>query len=295
MRVYLRHIISFMLLFISGLLQAQKTFLTYAVSGSVAYMENSKYYPLKIGKLLTVPKTIAVDKNSKVFLVCDNTSGTIILKHGTYDLKNFSDSCTVTNHSLTAEYLKYVWWQLTHPHLSPEEEYKKIGGTGGSVSRGCAGVQSDVFFDTICYYKENITLSWRLTGSFKKKEFVIYEYENSSSPMITIPLHEDYFRLNRLKGNLETSREYFWNIKTDDKDICPRKLIRIWNKNDFNQFSDSIKKNSDIDVDKAEEKYLMGYFFEINNSYGEAYRFYKSAFAAKPGNERYKNTVTRFR
>jgi len=290
-----KYIAVFILTFASFLLKAQNSFLAYQVVGTVTYKENGKEQPVKVGKVLTGSETVTVGKNSKILLVCENTSRTITLKQGEHKLDDLSGLCKAMGASLSSSFLKYVWWQFTHPHFSPEDERGKVAGVGGGVSRGCSGIELNNFFDTVCYYRENIIIQWKSAATFTKKEFVIYEYENAAIPIMTFTLKDNSFRLDKLKGLVEDSTAYFWNIRVDDKEVCPRKLLQVWNKNGYTQLLDSIRQNMVMDVDKAEENYMLGYFLEVNHFYGEAYKYYKAALAAKPGDTRYKNTVTRIR
>ncbi len=248
---------------------------------------------LKIGKMLNPSQSIKVGNKSTVTMICENIGRPITFQQGNYELKKYTNVCKTQASSMTVKYLKYVWWQLTTTDAFLEEA-KKIAGVGGGVSRGCGGIVPEILFDTICYYKENFLLRWHTTGSFAKNELEIYEGTQSILPVYTFSLNKNQFSLDSLKGLLQPSTEYYWNILLDDKETCPRKVLQIWSDEDFGSLRDSIKNNMDVSGGNAEKNYMFGYFMELNHFYGEALKYYQAALNIEPTNERYINTVARF-
>jgi hypothetical protein len=289
----MKYFLAFILSFVVCCVQAQTSYLAYQVSGNVSYFENDKSLPLKLGKVLTAPKTVSVAKDSKLILVCNTSYRAITLQPGTYEIDKFSDLCNKNETSEISRYLKYVWWQFTAPHATADEERKKMMQDGGAVFRGCPGIEFSSVYDTVCYYRENVTLQWQTTGDYAKKELMVYDGANSITPLVTIKPGKDSYRLDNLRSKLKPSREYFWSVSINGEDACSSRVIQVWSKTNFDRFCDSLRKNFTIAIDKAERNYMMGYFLEINHFYGEAYKYYAAALVAKPSDMRYKTTVAR--
>src|SRR5512145_1400963 len=95
--------------------QAQKanSFLIYSVKGAVSVVENSKGTKAQIGKLLTDKSTLTVGTNSLISIICNESSLFSITKPGTYTMDQFKDSCLSNKSSITSNYLKFIWNQLT--------------------------------------------------------------------------------------------------------------------------------------------------------------------------------------
>ena len=281
-------------LFISSLISAQDNFLAYRVTGKVTYLDKGNQVVLKVGKILDNTASVKVGRNASLLLICGNTSVPVQLQEGTHVLGKLASSCHSTQQSLTYNYFNYVWWQLTHPKASVEEERKKNSNWPGAVSRGCQGIEFLVP-DTLGFYRENIILKWKINVPFKSLEFVMYEYADSPVPLLKIPITTGYLHLESFKDKLEISTEYFWTLSLDGKENCPRKLLQVWSSGDFTILTDSINTGKHSGLDEAERDYMMGWMYEQNHLVGEASRHYKLAEAAAPGNSRYKKTVKRLR
>jgi hypothetical protein len=214
-------------------------------------------------------------------LICNTSYTSIVLQEGTHHLDKITASCSKPDNSLTANYLNYVWWQFTHPKASAEEERKQNMTGPGAVSRGCPGI-SFLTPDTLKFYRENITLRWKVIVPSSRREFVLYSQENSPVAYLKRGVR-NHFRLDSLAGKLETSMQYYWTLHLDGNETCPRQLIQVWGKEDFESLSDSLRKNIPPGLSMAEENYMMGFYMERSLFYGEAYRFYQLAAAAEPG------------
>ena len=289
----MRHMIVFILSLSCSWLKAENNFLAYQVSGSVQYRENDQQYQLKIGKILSGNQTILVAKNAKLVLICENSSRAVTLQEGVYELKKLSDVCMEPDHSALGGFLKFVWWQFTHPRTSPEEERKKMMETWSGVFRGCPGMEVSPLLDTVCYYQSGVLLRWHLTGPYKKKEFRLYQNETGPLPVTRIPLRKDQYPLDKLKTLMQPSLVYYWSVNVDGQEPCPRKVIEVWSKYEFHRLTDTLRSYFLPGLDEAEKDYTMGYFLETNHFYGEAYRYYRKAAASKPGESRYNNTLAR--
>ncbi len=98
----------------SGVVAAQEnSFLLYSFKGNVSVVENKVESKAKVGKPLASSATVKVPAGSMVTLICNEAAMFTLNKPGTYSLKMFGDSCKVSSNSVSANYVKYVWAQMT--------------------------------------------------------------------------------------------------------------------------------------------------------------------------------------
>lgn len=286
--------IAILLLSLPGYLSAQKKFIAYQVTGKVSYTIKNNKHSLKIGKVIPETATVQVGDNSTVLLICEQASKPITLYAGTYKLSVFNGNCDVADQSVTAKYLEYVWWQMTNPRGSAADEKNKNTRSAGAVSRGCPGIDFLVP-DTLNYYKEDILLRWKVYTPGARKEFMLYMDENSLAPLLVLPVKDDELHLDSLKKWITPGVPFYWNISLDGNEVCPRKLVQVWDDENFREFMDSASMKLIPGIQEAEKDYLLGYMLEQDLFTGEAYKFYKKAKKTKPGDDRYQRTVARFK
>jgi hypothetical protein len=277
----------------TSMVQAQQNFLVYRVTGSVTYNTPRTQGRLKIGKLIPETATVDVMNESRVMLICEGASSPIILEKGTYRMVTYKSRCTTMDRSITANYLNYVWWQLTNPKSSAEDERKKNMTGPGAVSRGCPGIDFYVP-DTINYYQAGLPLRWKVYTP-ARKEFSVYQYADSPVPLYSFTPARDELPLDSLKKIFEPGTAYYWNIRLDGNEICPRKLIQVWDAGDYRELLENTTEKIFEGVDEAEKNYIIGYQMEKNLFPGEAYQYYKKAYELNKKDKRYKRTVVRFR
>ena len=273
---------------------AQTKFLAYKVNGKASYVLKNRPYALKAGKTIPETATVIVPQGSSVLMICEQASKAFTLSKGSHKLLNYRNSCDADDQSITANYLKYVWWQMTHPNSSTGDEKARNKSTSGAVSRGCPGVDFFVA-DTINYYRENFILSWRVFAPGSRADFMLYESANSPAPLLSLPMKEDHIFLDSIRNWLQPGQRYYWTINLDGNQVCDRKTIQVWETGNFEETLGEYQESLIQDMDEAEKTYQMGFILEQNGFLGEAYVFYKKALELAPGSDRYKRTVKRFR
>jgi hypothetical protein len=273
---------------------AQAKFMAYRITGKATYSLQKKQHSLKIGKTIPETATIHVPEGSSVMLICEQASKPVTLTRGDHKLISYRDHCNAADESITSNYLKYVWWQMTNPGSSPGDEKNRNGSTSGAVSRGCPGVDFLVP-DTLNYYKADIVLQWKVFSPESRAEFVLYEDDNSPVPVLILPMKNEFLHLDSLKKFIKPGTPFYWNINLDGNQVCDRRLVQVWEQDNFSEMTESLRSHLVNGVDEAEQNYQMGFLLEQDGFLGEAYQYYKAAAKMKPGDDRYKRTEKRFK
>ena len=137
------------------------SFLLYNIKGNVSVVENKVETKAKIGKILSGNVVLKIANASLATLICNEANMFTVNKAGSYTLNQFKDSCEVHNSSFTANYLKYVWAQMTTSHGSPGSNRKAFMSTVGAVSRSVNNIWIDPRLDTVNYISGDFPLSVR--------------------------------------------------------------------------------------------------------------------------------------
>lgn len=285
----------YVLIWIMGMnlqVTAQGRFLAYRVSGTVTYEQQGKTGSLKIGKVLPASAEVTVGPNSSLVMICEEASKPMSFGPGRYMLGAFSAFCNPDDQSITASYLKYVWWQMTHPSRSQEDERKRNASAAGAVSRGCPGVDFLVG-DTLNYYRENLVLRWKVHAPASRSEFALFSDARSPVALAKLKVKGGRIRTDSLENFLQPGVPLYWTVLLDGNEVCERRLVQVWDENNFREWFKTVENSLLPGGGEAEKNYQLGYIMEINHFPGEALRFYREALRREPKEKRYRLTVKR--
>jgi hypothetical protein len=276
------------------LLKAETKFVVYQVKGNVSVTQNNVTSALKIGQLFNDANVaIHVSYNSSAILICNNYSLINLTSPNTYSLFKLNDSCREPVSSVTSVYFRFVWDELTQAHVSIEENRRKYMHNVGAVTRGCEGLQFFTNYDTINYAGGFFPVKWT-SASTAPQKLVLYNDETAELPLLKIDVAGDLINLNTIKDSLKAAGEYYWNIKINNSENCPRKYLKLWDEKSFQSFCDSIKNVIPANIDDAEKMYMLAFILEYNYFYAESYNYYKLANDKNPSDKKYQNSIQLF-
>lgn len=280
----------------AGLASAQgPSFLIYSFKGNVTVTENRAESPAKVGRLLNSSASIKVANGSAITLICNEAAMFTIMKGGTYPLSRFNDSCTVTSSSVSANYIKYVWAQMTKSSGSPGSNRKAFMNTVGAVSRSINNVWIDPRLDTVNYADGDFPLSWKSYAEAKEFEFLLYSGDNISEPMfrttvtkLKIPI-EDFIKM------LKPGNTYYWTAAVKGEENDDLKTFHYVTKETAQQICDGIKSQGAPFEGEAEQAYRMAFMLEDAHYLAEAYKYYLKAASLDSNNVLYRSTLMSFK
>ena len=282
--------------FISTSLMAQKpnSFLIYSVKGSVTVTENKQSSKAQIGKLLTDKSKISIGPNSLVSIICNENSLFSVVKPGAYNMVQFKDSCLVNKSSITSNYLKFIWNQLTTPKGNPEKNRKSYMNNLGAVSRSNISIWIDSRLDTINYYNGSFPISWKCYSDVTEFDFQLFE--SGSKPIfqktITTGTTVD---IAEFAGKLKNNTPYNWTLKAKDEENTEKKVLIKWNKASYEKLVTKFRASNAGFETEAEQSFRLGFLLESARFYSEAYQYYKNAAQLSPDTELYNKTLEAFK
>lgn len=284
------------LAFFSISMQAQKpnSFLIYSVKGTVTITENKKSSKAQIGKLLTDQSKLSVGPNSLVSIICNENSLFSIVKPGTYNMLQFKDSCLVNKSSITSNYLKFIWNQLTTPKGNPEKNRKSYMNNLGAVSRSNISIWIDSRLDTINYYKGSFPISWKCYTDVTEFDFQLFETGSKSIFQKTITTGTTV-DIAEFAGKLKNNTAYNWTLKVKDEENTEKKVLIKWNKASYEKLVTRFRAANERFETEAEQSFRLGFLLESARFYSEAYQYYKNAAQLSPDTELYNKTLDAFR
>lgn len=280
----------------TGVVTAQENnFLLYSFKGNVSVVENKIESKAKVGKSLTSSAAIKVPAGSMVTLICNEGAMFSINKSGIFQLNNFGDSCRVSSNSVSANYVKYVWAQMTKSGGSPGSNRKAYMNTVGAVSRSINNIWIDPRLDTINYSAGDFPLSWKSYSEAKDFEFLLYNADNISTPFFSTNVSKLKIPIKDIIGKIKPGISYFWTAAVKGEENEEIKVFNYVTKETFNSVLESIKSQGTSFEAPAEQAYRIAFMLEDKHYLSEAYQFYTKAAAADPTNVLYRSTLMSFK
>ena len=281
----------------AGVVSAQENnFLLYSFKGNVSVVENKIESKAKVGKTLGAAATLKIPAGSMVTLICNEAAMFTLNKPGTYSLKSFSDSCRVSSNSVSANYVKYVWAQMTKPTGSAGSNRKAFMNTVGAVSRGgINNVWIDPKLDTINYAGGEFPLSWKSYAEAKEFEFALYNSDNISTPFFTTFVSKLKISIPAIISKIKPGTSYFWTAAIKGEENEDMKVLNYVPKETFNALLEDIKKQGSAYEAPAEQAYRIAFMLEDAHFLSEAHQYYTKAATADPTNALYRSTLMSFK
>jgi hypothetical protein len=287
------------LLFVQAvsILKAQdNNFLVYSFKGNVSVVDNKVESKAKIGKILNNAAAIKVAPGAAVTLICNEAAMFSIKNAGTYNMTQFKDSCTTTSVSMTANYIKYVWHQMTSHHdESPGSNRKAFMNTVGAVSRSINNIWIDPRLDTVNYSSGEFPLSWKSYSDAKEFEFFLYSNANSSEPAYKTEVDKLKIQITSFQNKIKPGSTYYWTSAVKGEENDELKVFNYVTKETFEAVLNNLKAQSIGAESAAEQAYRIAFMLEDSHYLADAYQYYMKAAASAPDNTLYRSTLMSFK
>ena len=281
--------------FTTGIFAQANNFLLYSFKGNVSVVENKVESKAKVGKSLAGTATIKVPAGAVVTLICNEAAMFTLNKPGTYSLNMFGDSCKISNNSVSANYVKYVWAQMTKPTGSAGSNRKAFMNTVGAVSRSINNIWIDPRLDTINYSGGDFPLSWKSYSEAKDFEFLLYNTDNITTPFFTTYVSKLKIPIADISSKIKAGNSYFWTAAVKGEENEEIKVFNYVTKENFNAVVENIKKQAATYESPAEQAYRIAFMLEDAHYLSEAYQYYMKAATADSNNALYRSTLMSFK
>jgi hypothetical protein len=276
---------------------AQNEFLLYSFKGNVSVVESNVESKAKVGKPLAASATVKVAAGGTVTLICNEAAMFTITKAGSYPLSKFGDSCRISSNSVSANYVKYVWAQMTKPSGSAGSNRKAYMNTVGAVSRSINNVWIDPRLDTLNFSggATEFPLSWKSYADAKDFDFSLYSSDNISTPIHTTSVNKLKIAISDFSGKMKQGNSYFWTAAVKGEENDKLKILNYVTKETFNTVLETIKKQGAAFEAPAEQAYRIAFMLEDAHYLAEAYQYYTKAATLDPANVLYRSTLMSFK
>ncbi|HEX5655062.1 MAG TPA: hypothetical protein VFX58_18430 [Chitinophagaceae bacterium] len=273
----------------------ENSFLLYSFKGNVSVIENKTETKAKVGKLLNANATIKVASGAMVTLICNEVAMFSIRKPGNYSLTQFGDSCRVSNSSFTANYVKYVWAQMTKSSAAPGSNRKLYMNTVGAVSRSVNNIWIDPRLDTVNYSGGDFPLSWKSYADAKEFEFSLYNQNNIATAAFKTTVSKLKIPIPKFATNLKPGNTYYWTAAVKGENNEELKVLNVVSKETYNELLQSLKSATGNFENAAEEAYRIAFMLEDAHYLSEAYQHYLKAATLAPDVPLYRSTLMSFK
>ncbi|HKB43291.1 MAG TPA: hypothetical protein VKC90_02845 [Chitinophagaceae bacterium] len=285
------------LFFIAVAINAQdNSFLIYSVKGNVSVVENKIESKAKIGKIITGNTSLKLADGSVATLICNEAAMFTIKKAGSYTLSQFKDSCETHSSSVSANYVKYVWNQMTAGHEgSPGSNRKAFMSTVGAVSRSVNNIWIDPRLDTINYSNGDFPLSWKSYADAKDFEFSLYTSPDGGTPLYKNTLSKMKISIPSFASRLKPGNTYYWTSAVKGETNDEIKVLNYVEKPVYEMVLNKLKAEGPAYESDAEQAYRTAFGLEDARYLSEAYQYYLRAATLKPDMPLYRSTLMSFK
>lgn len=276
---------------------AQNEFLLYSFKGNVMVVENKVESKAKIGRVLNNAASIKVASGAAVTIICNENAMFSVSKAGTYTMAQFKDSCHVSNSSVSANYVKYVWAQMTKSSGSAGSNRKLYMNTVGAVSRSINNIWIDPRLDTVNYsgIQGVFPLSWKSYADAKEFEFSLFADGTSPTPIYQTDVDKLKIPITKLAGKIVVGKTYYWSAAIKGEQNEERKILNYVSKETFDAFLNNIKTSVGSFENVAEQSYRIAFLLEDGHYLAEAYQYYTKAATLAPDVPLYRGTLMSFK
>ncbi|HJS54840.1 MAG TPA: hypothetical protein VJ765_09860 [Chitinophagaceae bacterium] len=282
------------LLFTLGAAAQDNMFVVYSIKGAVSVIENKTETKAKIGTILDGDETIRVGTGSFATLICNENRAFSINKAGNYSTASLKDSCKISGGSVSSNYMKYVWDEMTKPKGTPEKNRKNYMANVGAVSRGINNVWIDPRLDTINYVSGTVPLSWKSYTDAEEFEFKLYD-ESGSNTLFSKAIKKKHVDISELLKTIQPGKSYKWTAMIKgEPDNDDKKFLHYAPKEEYNTFYNRVKSHDAAETE-AGKNFRIGFILEENHYLAEAYNHYMKATQLDPANSLYRYTFMSFK
>ena len=272
----------------------ENLFVVYSIKGNVSVVENKVETKAKVGTLINGDATIKVAAGSFATIICNETRMFSLGKAGNYSTASLKDSCKGNNSSVSANYMKYVWGELTKSKGSPEKNRKNYMANVGAVSRSINNVWIDPKLDTINYVSGTIPLSWKSYTDAEEFEFRLYDASNNNSLITSKSTKKKHIDVSDLLEKVQPGNTYHWSAMIKGEENEEKKYFNYWTKEKYTDYYNTIK-NSPAPESDAEKQFRIGFILEEAHFLAEAFSHYQKATQLAPDNPLYRFVFMSFK
>lgn len=285
------------LICLTGFAFAQNNFLIYSYKGNVSVVENNVETKAKVGKTMNTAATLKIAAGSVATLICNEEAMFTISKPGTYAMNKMGDSCKVNHSSFTANYIRYVWNQMTQSKGSPGSNRKAYMNTVGAVSRSINNIWIDPRLDTVNYsgVAGPFPLSWKSYAEAKEFVFNLYPAGSETTPVFTTTVTKLKIPLSSFVTKLKPGTTYHWASAIKGEENDERKVLNFVSKESYTALLETLKTQGAEFEAPAEQAYRLGFMLEDAHYLAEALEYYSKAATLDPTNVLYRSTLMSFK
>jgi hypothetical protein len=273
----------------------ENQFVVYSAKGSVDIVQNNTTTKARIGTIVTEGAQVKIGPGAFATLICNETKAFTLNKAGSYATANLKDSCKVGSGSLSSNYMKYVWNEMTKPKGSPEKNRKNYMSNVGAVSRNINNVWIDPKLDTVNYVSGTVPLSWKSFTEAEDFEFKLFDKQGAYEPILVRNVKKKHIEIKDILASVKSGNTYYWTAMVKGEDNEDRKLFKYWTKEDYTTYYNSIKNSGGTSETEADKNFRLGFILEEAHFLVEAYDHYLKATQLAPDNIFFRSTFMSFK
>lgn len=274
----------------------ENSFMVYSFKGNVSVVENKVDLKAKVGKILNGSAVVKIASGSILTLICNQNAMFTLKKAGSYTLSQFNDSCKVSSSSITSNYARYVWQQMTeHGEGSPGTNRKMFMNTVGAVSRSVNNIWIDPRLDTINYSSGNFPLTWKSYSEANEFQFFLYDNISVTNPVYKTVTKAMQVPITSILKYMKPGNSYYWTSAVNGETNDEIKVINYTSKEEYETVLNKLKASGPAYEGEAEQAFRIAFGLEDARYLSEAYQYYVKAASLNPDIWLYRSTMMSFK
>ncbi|HYC38936.1 MAG TPA: hypothetical protein VEB63_00485 [Chitinophagaceae bacterium] len=273
----------------------ENNFLLYSFKGNVTVVENKSESAAKVGRVMNSGAVLKVPAGGVATLICNENAMFTVKKAGSFSMGQFGDSCKVKTGSVTSNYVKYVWNQMTKSSGSPGSNRKAFMNNVGAVTRSVNNIWIDPRLDTVNYVSGDFPLSWKSYAEAENFEFFLFRSNDGSPAFFRTTLDKLKIPISKFAAQLKPGNTYYWTAAVKGEVNEEVKTLNYVTREQFNQLLRELRSSLGAFETEAEEAYRLAFLLEDLHYLAQAYEYYSKASRLAPTNPLYRSTLMSFR
>jgi hypothetical protein len=276
-------------------LQAQDNFLLYSFKGNVTVVENKSESAAKVGRVMNSNTTIKLPAGAVATIICNENAMFTVKKAGSFTLSQFKDSCKVSSSSVSSNYVKYVWSQMTKSSGTPGSNRKAFMNNVGAVTRSVNNIWIDPRLDTVNYVSGDFPLSWKSYAEADDFDFFLFKSNDGNPAFYKTTIDKLKIPISKLAGQIKPGNTYYWTAAVKDELNEELKSLNYVTKETFETLLKDLKESMGAYESEAEQAYRLAFLLEDLHYMAQAYEQYTKAAKLAPTNPLYRSTLMSFK
>ena len=271
--------------------------LVYSLKGKATVLDNKKEVAVKIGTLLKAGTVLRTQAGTNLVLVCPQGRPISVLRKGSFPVNRWNDSCSQSSSTVSTEYFRYVWSQMT----GHDSQHSGIGGHRAGHPDDIGGVVRDLPppapngpIDMLLLFSGgDFPLQW--AGIYGTSLYTVELSDEQGRVLYSDSSSENRIMLSRFMPYMSPGNQYYWQVSTPTRRGGAKAKLRYVTKLEEESLVREIGQAAAVPETEAEKAFRTAFMLEKRDFLIAAADWYRRAAADPKANPLFRKKWEAFR